>query len=88
VSEDIRESYAVRSGPIGGSSEIHEDSGRGAMALFSAQGSSYRYITKNRVTDSHWCTGSVQVSRDANGRGVLDLQFDGPGARIVFFGVE
>ncbi len=92
VREDITESYPVRSGAIAGTPEIHEKishrSGRGVVVVFSPHRGRYVYVTRNAAAERHWCTDGVEVTRDPQGRARLDIRFEEPGAKIVFFGVE
>jgi alpha-galactosidase len=92
VRADITESHPVRSGPVAGCPEIHEKiwdrSGRGAVVAFAARPGSHTYVTENTTVQEHWHTEGVQVARDGEGRARLEMRFDRPGAKIVFFGVS
>ncbi len=88
---DVTGSDPVRTGEPGFSSEIVEKinakNGRGEVVLFS-NGGHYRYITEHRVDKKIWCTENTKVSFDAAGRAMIDADFDGSSARIVFFGAQ
>ncbi|HUB61274.1 MAG TPA: alpha-galactosidase [Puia sp.] len=91
VRDDVTLSDPVREGEPGNSSEVVEKinagNGRGEVVLFSNGGHS-RYITEHRVDPRIWCTEGVEVHLDKAGRAVIDANFEGSGARIVFFGVK
>lgn len=91
VRDDVTASDPVREGEPGNSSEtwekINAENGRGEVVLFS-NGGHRRYITEHRVDPHVWCTEGAGVRLDAAGRAVIDADFDGSSARIVFFGVR
>jgi alpha-galactosidase len=91
VRDDVTFSDPVMEGEPGISSEavekINAKNGRGEVVLFS-NGGHRRYITEHRVDPHIWCTEGVRVHTDAAGRAVIDADFEGSGARIVFFGVH
>jgi alpha-galactosidase len=91
VRDDVTLSDPVREGEPGNSAEVVEKinprTGRGEVVLFSNGGHS-RYITDHRVDPRIWSTEGVQVYLDKAGRAVIDANFEGSGARIVFFGVK
>jgi alpha-galactosidase len=91
VRDDVTLSDPVREGEPGNSSEtvekINAQNGRGEVVLFS-NGGHRRYITEHRVDPHFWCTEGAKVHLDAAGRAVIDADFEGSGARIVFFGVR
>lgn len=92
VADAITRAPPRRWGPVGGSPEIHEKidpgTGRGAVAVFSGVPGRYTWITQSSVADGHWAFAGVEVSRDPDGRGRLEIRFDEPGGKVVFFGVE
>jgi hypothetical protein len=55
--------------------------------LFS-NGGHRRYITEHRVDPQIWCSGGAEAHFDAAGRAVIDADFEGSSAKIVFFGVR
>jgi alpha-galactosidase len=91
VRDDVTVSSPLFEGTPGNSSEIYEkisdSTGRGEVVLFS-NGGHTRYITTHNVDRSIWCTPGVSVHIDASGRAVIDVDFEGSGAAIVFFGVS
>lgn len=91
VRDDVTASDPVREGQPGNSSEVVEKinsgSGKGEAVLFS-NGGHMRYITEHRVDPRIWSTQGVAVHLDKAGRAVIDADFDGSSARIVFFGVN
>ena len=93
VRDAVTAAPPVTEGRPGGSPEIHEKidpvSGRGAVVIFASAAGRYRYVTANRAVPLAWTTGgTVEVAADAEGRAVIDAQFDGPGARMIFFGAR
>jgi alpha-galactosidase len=91
VRDDVTLSDPVMRGEPGNSSEsvekINAKNGRGEVVLFS-NGGHCRYITDHRVDPKIWCTAGAKVYLDAAGRAVIDADFEGSSARIVFFGVR
>jgi len=91
VRDDVTVSSPLFEGAPGNSSEIYEkisdSTGRGEVVLFS-NGGHTRYITTHHVDPSIWCTTGVSVHIDGAGRAVIDVDFEGSGAAILFFGVR
>lgn len=92
VRDDLTGSFPVRAGAVGGSPEVHEkisaETGRGAVVAFSCASGQFSYVTANRVHPHFWHTDGVARTFDDEGRARLELVFEKPGARIVFFGVD
>ena len=92
VRGDVTESFPVRTGSVGSNPEIHEkisdETGRGVLAIFASARGAYSYVTARRVDERFFATDGVTVSLDRSGRAKVDAVFDGPGAKIVFFGVK
>jgi alpha-galactosidase len=103
VRDEITRSHPVRHGKIGGSPEIHEkiasDNGRGAVVIFYNFKNAWRnpddgfkgeftYVTENAVDKNFWTNPGTEVRFDAQGRAVITASFNGPGAKVVFFGVD
>ncbi|MCL1888546.1 MAG: hypothetical protein FWF96_06715, partial [Kiritimatiellaeota bacterium] len=90
VRGDITAVGATRAGGVGGSPEIYEKinpaNGRGVVVAFSAARGNHQYVTRSPVAALLRATDGTGVRADAAGRAVLDLAFDGPGARMAFFG--
>jgi alpha-galactosidase len=89
VRDDVTAASPVFSGEIGSSLEVHEklsDNGRGLVSLFSNHKGNYTYVTQNVVVTQHWQSEGTSVSFDSQGRAVIEVVFDKPSARIVFFG--
>ena len=89
VRDSITAADPVRTGAIGGSPEIHEKiaaDGRGVVCVFANEAGRQRYVTANKAGDVLWATEGCEVARDAAGRAVLTMRFDGAGAHMVFFG--
>ena len=92
VRDDITNSYPVRSGPLGGTPEVHEKisetTGRGAVCIFSGQAGRHIYVTQNTVAETWWHTDGVSVEIDESGRARLEADFTESGAQVVLFGVR
>jgi alpha-galactosidase len=104
VRDDITAAHPVRTGEIGGTPEIHEkinsETGKGAVVFFYNYRNawrqkapyfpgSFRYVTRNRAAKEQWWDNGVKVAGfDSEGRAILQVDFDGPGARIVLFGAK
>jgi alpha-galactosidase len=82
----------VRTGPVGGSGEVHEKidhaTGRGAIVLFSTAAGRQRYVSEHPVVEPFWATPGTTVTLDASGHAIVDAAFAKPGAAIVFFGAR
>jgi alpha-galactosidase len=91
VRDDVTLSDPVREGEPGNNSEVYEKinagNGRGEVVLFS-NGGHFHYITTHRVDPRIWHTEGVKVHPDKAGRAVIDTDFDGSSAKILFFGVK
>jgi alpha-galactosidase len=102
VREDITAAFPVRTGKIGGSPEIHEKinpkTGKGVVVIFynyknawRQEGpyfpGTFRYVTQNPVVTNWWDNGA-QVEFDSEGRAIIEANFEGPGAKIILFGVK
>ena len=91
VRHSITESDLVQRGNVSSSPEVYEKiaaDGRGSVVVFATAPGSYDYITEHRVADGHWSNSDVTVNSDAQGQARLRLSFDGPGAKLIFFGVR
>jgi len=92
VREDVTETGLLRDGAVGGSPEVYEKinptTGRGEVVVFSSHPGVYRYVTRNTADSAIWKTRGTSVAFDAEGRAVIDAQFIGAEAKIVFFGVK
>ncbi len=102
VREDITAAFPVRTGKTGGSPEIHEKintmTGKGAVVVFynyknawRQEGpyfpGTFRYVTQNPVVRKWWDNGA-KVEFDSRGHAVIEVKFEGPGAKIVLFGAQ
>jgi alpha-galactosidase len=89
VRDDITEAYPVRVGAVGGSLEIHEKinaaNGLGALVVFSTAAGRYSYVTTNSPSKSYWAHDGVTLAFDSSNRAVVELDFERPGAKIIFF---
>jgi alpha-galactosidase len=93
VRHDITAASPVTDGRVGGSPEVHEkinaETGRGVVVIFANASGNYRYVTVNQVVPAVWSSGgNVRTRRNASGQAIIEANFDGPGARILFFGVK
>jgi len=92
IRDDIAAAALTRTGAVGGSPEIYEKinpaTGRGVVSAFASATGRYTYVTAAPVAHGLWHNDGVTVTVDAQGRTVLDMTFDGAGAKLVFFGVS
>jgi alpha-galactosidase len=92
VAEDITEASLVQTGARGSSPEIYEKvsaaTGRGVVAFFANQRGSFVYLTHSSVAKSHWSSRGLEIDAGPEGRVLMTAHFDGPGAKLVFFGTE
>jgi alpha-galactosidase len=90
VRDDVTESFPVRSGPVGGSPEVHEKinpkNGRGLVSVFAGAPGTYTYVTRSRVAEDFTQTDTCAVTLDSRGRAIITARFEGPGGDVVFFG--
>ncbi|MEJ2009095.1 MAG: alpha-galactosidase, partial [Acidobacteriota bacterium] len=91
VWNDMAEADPVVVGEVSGSPEIHEKistkTGRGAVAIFAPSRGKYSYVTSRAVSPRHWASEGIEHHIDGQRRARLEITFDKPGAKIVFFGV-
>jgi len=93
---EVRDSMAaaapVRVGAVGGSGEVHEkidnETGRGAIVIFSTAPGRQRYVSDHLVVRPFWATPGTTVTLEASGHAIVDAAFEKPGAAIVFFGAR
>jgi alpha-galactosidase len=89
VRDDATAASPVRSGPVGGSPEIHEKinpaTGRGVVCLFSPTPGHYTYLTHHRVAETHTAAGRIRVSPAHDGKALLTWSCHQPGAAFVCF---
>ena len=75
---------------VGGSPEVYEkidpDTGRGVVSVFASAPGTYAYVTRSRVSPQTWAMPGVAVTPVPSGLARVDVTFDGPGGRCVFFG--
>jgi alpha-galactosidase len=92
IREDVTETALIRDGVVGGSPEVYEkinpENGRGVVVIFSSHPGVYRFVTKNTVDPAIWKTRGTSVSYDSEGRAIVDAEFAGAEAKIVYFGVK
>jgi len=92
VRDAVTAASPVRQGILGGSPEMHEKidvaTRRGAVAIFAEARGRYRLVTRHPVVQEYVATPGTQVDFDLEGRAVLDLTFEKPGAKLVFFGAS
>lgn len=88
VREDITAAYPVTLGRPGSTFEVHEKlnaaTGKGAVCLFGTQGHS-RYRMQNTPAGEPQIFGPASLARE-KAETYIDVNFDCPGAAIVFFG--
>jgi len=92
VRNDITESDPVVTGLVSGSPEIYEkissSTGKGAVVIFATHPGDYEYVTSHKAVTQHWNSDGVTIHFDGSGRATIQAQFEKPGAKILFFGVN
>jgi alpha-galactosidase len=92
VWNDMAEAYPVVVGDVGGSPEIHEKisekTARGAVAVFATSRGKYSYITSRPVSSSYWANDGIELHFDSRRHARLEITFDEPGAKVIFFGSD
>jgi alpha-galactosidase len=92
VRADITSATLRREGAVGGTPEIYEkinpETGKGAIVIFSSHAGKYNYISKSKVTTSHWETEGTSVSINPEGKASIEAEFKKAEAKIIFFGVN
>lgn len=90
IRDALTESDPVYQGSVGSSPEvyekIHSQSGRGMVIIFSPVRGEYYYTTRHRVAPDVWQTPGVEVRISNQGKARLHINFEQPGANLVFFG--
>jgi alpha-galactosidase len=89
VRDAITAATPVVTGRVGTTLEVYEKiapDGRGAVVIFTSRPGTQRYVTANRVVEVVWTTDGLAVTRDDDGRAVLEVEFEERGAAIAFFG--
>lgn len=92
VREDITESSMISYGSIGSSFEVREkisdSTERGVISIFSEAAGKYSYITTKKVSPEFWATEGVSVKITDAGKAIINVEFLGSDAKIIFFGVR
>lgn len=92
VRNDITRATLARTGTVGGSPEVYEkiapDTGRGVVSVFAGARGTYTYLTHAPVRPQTWAMPGVAVTPLPGGTARVDVTFDAPGGKCVFFGVE
>ena len=91
VRDDITRATLRRTGMVGGSPEVYEkidpDTGRGVVSVFAGARGTYTYLTHTAAATQTWAMPGVTVRAVAGGLARIDVTFDEPGGKCVFFGV-
>ncbi len=92
IRNDITQAKMVMTGEPGGSPEIYEKinpiTGKGCVVIFANEKGKHSYITASKVNPSYWHNEQVEIRFDKVGRGIIDVEFTSPSAKIIFFGVK
>jgi len=90
VRDDITRATLRRTGAVGGSPEIYEkidpETGRGVVSVFANARGTYTYLTHVPVSADTWAMPGVTLQPLPGGLARLDVTFDAPGGKCVFFG--
>ena len=60
----------------------------GVVSIFTNHRWKYTYVTEHVVAPGCWHNEGVTVTRDLQGRAKLDVVFEQPSAKLIFFGVD
>ncbi|MFD2613931.1 alpha-galactosidase [Paenibacillus gansuensis] len=93
IRNEITAGSMTRYGKVGGSLEVYEkicgETGKGVIVLFAAVPGKQRYLSaSSQLVRKVWHTAEAAVSFTEDGSVIVDVEFDKPGAAIVFFGVD
>ncbi len=90
VRDDITRATLRRTGMVGGSPEVYEKidpaTGRGVVSVFAGARGTYTYLTHVPADLKTWAMPGVTVRAAAGGLARVDVTFDAPGGKCVFFG--
>ena len=91
VRDDITRATLTRTGDVGGSPEAYEKidprTGRGVVSVFASARGTYTYLTHMPADTVHtWTMPGVTVTPLPGGLARIDVTFDAPGGKCVFFG--
>jgi len=77
-------------GEVGSSPEIYEkiSSRQGMVVIFSPRKGKYTYITQHSVGQILWKSPGLEASYIQQDRVIIDVVFNHPGAKIIFFTSE
>lgn len=90
VRADITRATLRRIGMVGGSPEVYEkidpDTGKGVVSVFAGARGTYTYLTHVPASAQTWAMPGVSVQEVGGGLARIDVTFDAPGGKCVFFG--
>jgi alpha-galactosidase len=90
VRPDITRATLTRTGAVGGSPEVYEkidpNTGRGVVSVFAGARGTYTCLTHSPVSAQTWAMPGVTVTPLPSGGARIDVTFDAPGGKCVFFG--
>ena len=91
VRDDITSESAIKTGITGSAFECYEkinsQNGKGVVCIFSTVKDKYRYVTTKATHNSTWCSLPANITRLENGSSLIEIEFNGEEACIIFFGV-
>ena len=90
VRDDVTAATLIRSGTVSGGPEIYEkinpETGRGVVSVFAGAMGTYAYVTRSRVSAEFWAMPGVAVTPLPGGEARVDVTFEEPGGKCIFFG--
>lgn len=90
VRDDITAEAAIKSGMTGSGFECYEKidskTGKGVVCVFSTVHDTFRYITKKKTVQDFWCSSLATVTHLPDGTSMIEIEFNGHDAVMVFFG--
>lgn len=91
VRDDITAESAIKTGMTGSGFECYEKinskTGKGVVCVFSTVKNKFSYITSKKTDKSIWCSMPTTVTKLDNGTSLIEVEFNGEGACMIFFGI-
>ncbi|MBO5510849.1 MAG: alpha-galactosidase [Clostridia bacterium] len=92
VRDDITAEAAIKSGMTGSGFECYEkinsQTGKGVVCVFATVRQTFRYVTEKKTVEDVWSSIPAKVTHLADGTSQIEIDFQGEGACMVFFGTN
>ncbi len=90
VRDEITRATLIRTGAVGGNPEVYEKidpkTGKGVVSVFATARGTYTLLTHVPVSKITWAMPGVTVTETKTGLARIDVTFETPGGKCVFFG--